>query len=154
MRPIHTMSLLAVFALSAMCGTAGTHAAGPSAESAGIAGDFEAALDLWRDGRYGELYDRTYAAGAGSREAFMRRMSGTHRKPACCWQKLQELKISGTHGNWADLSAKVGLEGMSGETEYCTRSFRLKKIEGTWKISMADILSLAGRSGRRKIHGR
>lgn len=146
--------LLTVLALSAIFRTMGTGAAATAADDSGIATDFEAALDLWRDGRYGELFDRTYAAGTGSREAFILRMAGSSRKPACCWQKLQELKISGINGNRANLSARVGLEGMSGETEYCTRSFRLKKDEGTWKIPLADILSLAGKSARRRIRGR
>ncbi|MEA5115395.1 MAG: hypothetical protein VB050_15375 [Geobacteraceae bacterium] len=154
MRSIHQMLLLTVFAFSAMCVNGEANTASPAAEASGIAGDFEAALDLWRDGRYGELYDRTYAPGAGSREAFMRRMSAKSRKPACCWQKLQDLKILGIHGNNANISARVGIEDLSGETEYCTRSFRLKREEGVWKVCMADIMSLAGRNVRKRVHSR
>ncbi len=154
MRIFQKPLLLAILALSTMCWNMGTQAAGLSADASGLAGDFEAALDLWRDGRYGELYDRSYAAGIWSREAFIRRMSGSIRKPACCWQKLQDLKIDGINGSSATLSARVGLEGLSGEAEYCTRSFRLRREDGVWKISMADILSLAGRSRRKQIQGR
>lgn len=154
MRSFHQPLLLTILALALVCGAMEIHATSPSADTARISEDFETALDLWRNGRYVELYDRTYAVGTGSREAFISRMAGSSRKPACCWQKLQDLKIGAVHGNSANVSARVGLECLSGETDYCTRAFRLKKEDGTWKISMADILSLAGRSGRKRIRGR
>lgn len=154
MRSFHLPLLGVILAFFTTCGSMESIAAGRHVDASGIAGDFEAALDLWRDGRYGELYDRTYAAGTGSREAFIHRLSGSSRKPACCWQKLQDLKITGIHGNNANLYARVGIEVLSGETEYCTRSFRVRREEGVWKICMADILSLAGRNGRKRVHNR
>jgi hypothetical protein len=110
--------------------------------------DFETNLDLWRDGRYEELYERTYAEGNRSREAFIRRISASGRKPACCWEKLQEVTVSKGPGKKATLHARIGLEGRFGSTEYSTRSFRMKRENGVWKPAMSDILSLAGKAGR------
>lgn len=100
-------------------------------------------LDLWRDGRHGELYDRTIAGGKGSKEQFTKKLSAASRKPACCWEKMQEVKVQVKNDNSATLRAKVGLEGTQG-TEYVTRSFKLQKDDGIWCISQTDILSLAG----------
>lgn len=109
--------------------------------------DFETNLDLWRDGRYEELYERTYAEGGRSRETFIRRLTAAGRKPACCWEKLQEVTVSKGPGKKATLHARIGLESRFGATEYSTRSFRLKKESGVWKPAMSDILSLAGKTG-------
>jgi len=110
--------------------------------------DFEMNLDLWRDGRYEELYERTYAEGSRSREAFIRRMTAAGRKPACCWEKLQEVTINNGPGKKATLHARIGLEVRFGATEYSTRSFLMKRENGVWKPAMSDILSLAGKAGR------
>jgi hypothetical protein len=111
--------------------------------------DFESVLDLWRDGRYGELYKRTCATGRQSREAFIRRIAAAARRPACCWEKLQDVKVTVNKGNKATLHARVGLESSHGATEYCTRSFRLTKAGGSWKPALSDILSLAGKAAAR-----
>jgi len=108
--------------------------------------DFEAVLDLWRDGRYNELYDRTYLTGKGSKESFIRRLSAAGLRPACCWEKLQEVKVTVSDSGKATLHARVGLESGGTATEHCTRSFRLRREDGVWKASASDILSLAGRS--------
>jgi len=108
--------------------------------------DFEAALDLWRDGRYEELYGRTYVSGRVSRESVLQRLAAAGRRPACCWEKLQEVEISVGTGNTATLQARIGLEGRFGAIEHNTRSFRLLRQDGHWKPAMADILSLAGRA--------
>ncbi|RQW84419.1 MAG: hypothetical protein EHM79_13955 [Geobacter sp.] len=110
--------------------------------------NFETTLDLWRDGRYEELYERTYADGSRSREAFIRRITAAARKPACCWEKLQEVSVSKGPGKKATLHARIGLESRFGDTEYSTRSFRMKQDNGVWKPAMSDILSLAGKAGR------
>ena len=152
MRSFHQPLLGVILALFTTCGSMESIAAGRPVDASGIAGDFEAVLDLWRDGRYGELYDRTYAAGTRSRESFIGRMSVSGRKPACCWEKLQDLKITGIHGDSADLYARVGMEGFFGKTEYSSRSFRMRREDGIWKISMSDILSLSGKNGRKRTH--
>ncbi|MGA7828342.1 MAG: hypothetical protein WCA04_11810 [Geobacteraceae bacterium] len=113
-----------------------------------IRGDFETSLDLWRDGRYEELYERTYANGSRSRDRFIRKLAAATRKPACCWEKLQDVTVSKGSGKKATLHARVGLEDRFGTTEYSIRSFRMKWENGVWKPAMSDILSLAGKRGR------
>jgi hypothetical protein len=126
----------------------------PSSDSNGestelaIRKDFETNLDLWRDGRYEELYERTYSEGSRSRNTFIRKLTAAKRKPACCWEKLQDVSVSKGSEKNATLHARVGLENRFGTTEYSTRSFRMKQENGVWKPAMSDILSLAGKAGR------
>jgi len=108
--------------------------------------DFEAALDLWRDGHHEELYLRTYTSRRVSRESALQRLAAAGRRPACCWKKLQELEITVGTGNTATLQARIGLEDRRGVIEHSTRSFHLIRQDGLWKPAMADILSLAGRA--------
>lgn len=110
---------------------------------------FEQILDLWRDGKYGELYDRTISSGKETKERFVARLAGAPSKPACCWEKMQDVKVSAKKENAVTVRAKVGLEG-GGGTEYKTRSFKLVKEDGVWKISQSDILALSGGSKKKK----
>jgi hypothetical protein len=107
---------------------------------------FEAILDLWRDGKFSELYARTIPSGKQSQESFIARLSSSDRKPACCWEKLQDVRVTEQGERKATLHAKVGLEGKDGSTEFITRQFRLHKADGVWKISMSDIISLSGKA--------
>ena len=135
-----------------LCGIAGGGAAGATGTEAGsteVRRDFETILDLWRDGRFAELYERTYAAGSRSRESFLRKMSLADRRPACCWEKMQEVKVTVSGADTATLHARIGLERTGTETDSCTRSFRMKRESGFWKASLSDILSLAGTSRKK-----
>jgi hypothetical protein len=109
---------------------------------------FEQLLDLWRDGRYDELYERTFGGGE-TRERFAGRLAAAPRKPACCWEKMQDVKVKTGKGNRVTLKARIGLEG--GVTgDFVTRSFRLIKDDGVWKASRSDIISLSGATKNRK----
>jgi len=110
---------------------------------------FEQILDLWRDGKFGELYERTISSGKETKEHFVARLAGAPLKPACCWEKMQDVRVSARKENAVTLRAKVGLEG-GGGTEYKTRSFKLVKEDGVWKISQSDLLSLSGASKKKK----
>ncbi|RNC67736.1 MAG: hypothetical protein ED859_13295 [Desulfuromonadales bacterium] len=103
----------------------------------------EAMLDLWRDGNYGALFDRTSLSGRESREGFARKLSNASRRPSCCWEKMQEVRVSGKSDDAVSVRARFGLDG-PGETEYTTRSVRLVREEGEWRASQTDILALAG----------
>jgi hypothetical protein len=128
-----------------LCGfTEAAATAGPETVDIQVRRDFETILDLWRDGRFADLYDRTYAAGSRSRESFLRKMSVADRRPACCWEKMQEVKVAVPSPDNATLHARIGLEKTGTETEACTRSFRMRREGGIWKASLSDILSLAG----------
>jgi hypothetical protein len=106
-----------------------------------VQADFEKLLDLWRDGRYVDLYERT-DAGREGKERFAKRLADAPRRPACCWEKLQEVKVTVKSGTTAQLKAKVGFEG-GGNTEFVTRTFKLSKEEGVWRLPLTDLYSLA-----------
>ena len=108
---------------------------------------FGQALDLWRDGKFAQLYDRT-KGGRETREAFARRLIAAPLKPACCWEKMQEVSVRLDGDSIAIVKAKLGFEGR-GDTEYQTGSFRLVREDDVWLLSRSDIFSLAGsRKGR------
>ena len=114
---------------------------------------FEQILDLWRDGKYGELYERTIKSGKETKEHFIARLGAAPFKPACCWEKMQDVRISGEKGNKVTLRARIGLEG-PGSGESVTRSFKLKKDDGVWLASRKEILALAGVSKKKKRFSR
>ena len=140
--------LLTVFVLAAVPATAATPYLSDKEIAAQVERDFAAALDLWRDGRFEDLYERLSPTSL-TRERFVRTLSECSRRPACCWDKLQEVRVKVVGPEDATLQARVGLE-TAGATEYATRSFRLANDGGTWKIPAADVLSLAGRGSATK----
>lgn len=103
---------------------------------------FERILDLWREGNYSALYDRTLVSGKDTKESFARKMSAAVRKPSCCWEKMQDVSVMVKSSKSAVIKAKIGLDA-PGETEYKTKSFKMNKEFGEWRMSRADILSLA-----------
>ena len=114
---------------------------------------FEQILDLWHDGKYGELYERTIKSGKETKEHFIARLGAAPFKPACCWEKMQDVSITVKKDNAVTLKAKVGLDGgVTNESK--TRSFKLVKEDGVWKVSQADILSLSGATKTKKRYVR
>ena len=113
---------------------------------------FEEILDLWRDGRYDDLYARTRPGGKITRESFRARLAAAPLRPACCWEKLQEVTVRVSGSRKATLHAKVGLEG-GVEVEYKTRSFTLKQDGGVWRVAPGDLLALAEAKGKVKRRG-
>jgi len=104
--------------------------------------DFEKILDLWRDGRYDELYNRTLISGKDTKESFTNRMSAAKLKPSCCWEKMQEVGVSVRSESSVVVRAKLGLDSPGG-MEYKTKSFKLSKEDGVWRIARSELLSLA-----------
>lgn len=106
-------------------------------------------LDLWREGRYEQLYERLSHRGRTSREQFVKRMRETSIRPACCWQKMENFRILNEKRTEATVHVKVGLEGAPGSQDACTRDFRLSHEGGAWKMHLNDIFSVAGVSGKK-----
>ena len=113
--------------------------------------DFEQILDLWRDGKYEQLFEHT-AEGRDSKELFAKKLASAPRRPACCWEKMQEVRISLTGERTALVRARLGFEGNVSGTEFVTRGIKLKKENGTWIISQSDLFSLADFSRKRKLY--
>lgn len=112
-------------------------------------------LDLWREGRYEQLFDHLAHRGRTSREAFVKRMGDATSKPACCFQKMGNFKVLNEKRTEATVFVTVGLEGSPNTPESCTREFKLTHEEGIWKMQLNDVLSMAGITGKkRKSHHR
>lgn len=103
---------------------------------------FEEILNLWRDGRFDELYKRTLISGKDTKESFSKRMAAAPLKPSCCWEKMQQVAVRVKSPTSVVLSARLGLDA-PGEMEYKTKSFKLLLEDGEWRIARADILSIA-----------
>ena len=104
-------------------------------------------LDTWRDGKYEQLYEQLAHRGKTSREVFVNKMKQSTVRPACCWQKMENFKVLNEKRTEATVYAKVGLEG--GTSGTATREFKLTHMEGTWKMQLADVLSIAGVTGKK-----
>lgn len=124
-------------------------ASADSGVEAEVKRDMESALDLWRDGRYADLYEQVVPGGKQSKETFVRKMQLATRRPACCWEKVQEVRVTVKNGTTATVRAKLGFEEGVG-TEYLTRTFKVVKEGDVWRLSQADVVSLA--AGSKKKH--
>jgi hypothetical protein len=107
-------------------------------------------LDLWREGRYEQLYDHLAHRGKTSREQFVNKMRDSSIRPACCFQKLSNFKVLNEKRTEATVYAKVGLEGTPNGAESSTREFKLTHEENVWKMQLADVLSISGATGKKK----
>ncbi|MBJ6801555.1 hypothetical protein [Geomonas propionica] len=120
-----------------------------SASEQEVLKDFETILDLWRDGRFDELYRYTNG-GKDGREKFADRLSSAPRKPACCWEKIQEPRVSLKSGKSAVVQARLGFEVSTPGTEFVTKTIHLKKEGATWTVSQSDLYSLADLSSHKR----
>lgn len=109
---------------------------------------FEQILDLWRDGRFEELYART-SGGKMTREAFVRHFADAELKPNCCWDKLQEVAVTRHTAGKATLRGTVGLESAVG-SQTKTKAFKLTKESGVWRVSQSELVSLAGEAHKKR----
>ncbi|MBC7961574.1 MAG: hypothetical protein H7Y05_01375 [Steroidobacteraceae bacterium] len=109
-------------------------------------------LDLWREGRYEQLFERLAHRGRTSREVFVKKMRDTSIRPACCWQKMEKFRILNEKRTEATVYAKLGLEGTATPADSSTREFKLTHEEGIWKMQLADVFSIAGVTGKKTGH--
>ncbi len=107
-------------------------------------------LDIWREGRYEQLFEQLAHRGKTSREMFVRKMRESTIRPVCCWQKMEHFKILNEKRTEATVYVKVGLEGTPGTPESTTREFKLTHQEGVWKMQLADVFSIAGVTGKKR----
>jgi hypothetical protein len=142
------LMILSVIPAQGKSRTKSVGAVNSSATEQEVLRDFERILDLWRDGKYDDLFERT-ATSRESKEQFARKISSAPRKPACCWEKMQEARVSLKSGTAAVVRARLGFEGSIPGTEYVTKGIKMKKEDGVWMISQADLFSLASLSKKR-----
>jgi hypothetical protein len=113
--------------------------------------DLETILDLWRDGKYDDLFERT-AGGKDSRELFTRKLVSAPRRPACCWEKMQDTQVSLKGEQVAMVRARLGFEGSIPGTVFVTKRIKLNKEGGLWTISQSELFSLANLSKKRTVY--
>jgi hypothetical protein len=104
---------------------------------------FEEILDLWRAERFDELYDRLVPAGGSDRWQFVDQLNHSARRPACCWEKIQDVSVVYLADDSVLLTARLGIEVEGFGTRFVTRSLRLVKETGVWKIAEHEIIALA-----------
>jgi len=142
MKLLILLSAALIGLLLAMPVSAGQKITDPDAVKAETTRAFEQILDLWREGDYGRLYDKTTVSGKETKESFSRQMAGARLKPSCCWEKMQDVVVHIKSPTSVVIRAKIGLE-TTGEMEYKTKSFKMTNEFGEWRIARAEILSLA-----------
>ena len=111
--------------------------------------DMSDTLDTWREGRYEQLFDQLAHRGKTSRESFVKKMQASTVRPACCWQKMENFKILNEKKTEATVYVKIGLEGALNSESSTTREFKMSHMEGVWKMHLADVLSIAGATGKK-----
>ncbi|MFH1026977.1 MAG: hypothetical protein V1791_03140 [Pseudomonadota bacterium] len=146
---IRTVSLV-LLALLVLAGSAFSAFAADSA--AIIEGSMSETLDIWRDGRYEQLFERLAHRGKTSREAFVKKMRDSSIRPACCWQKMENFRVLNEKRTEATVYVKLGLEGTMNSSDSSTREFKMTHEEGLWKMQLADVLSIAEVSGKKARH--
>ncbi len=104
---------------------------------------FEEILDLWRAWSTDELYDRVVPSAGSDRWDFVDQLNHSARRPACCWEKMQDVSVVYYDDNTVLLTAKLGIDVEGVGTRFVTRTFRLVRENGVWKIPETDIISLA-----------
>lgn len=102
------------------------------------------ALDLWREGRFEQLYNSLSRRGGTGREQFVQFMKDARYRPACCHLKLNDFKLIAEHTTTSKVFARVGMEGGFGSDTSQSREFTLDHEEGGWKPRLSEIKSLAG----------
>jgi len=121
-------------------------------KAAGLEQAMSETLDLWREGRYEQLFERLAHRGKTSRESFVKKMHDTYIRPACCWQKMEHFKVLNEKRTEATVYVKVGLEGTPNAGESSTREFKLTHEGELWKMQLSDIYSIAGVTGKKGRH--
>jgi hypothetical protein len=119
-------------------------AAADDAVAGEVRKDVEKTLDLWRENRYEDVYRRIIESGGHTKEYFIAHLAAAPRRPACCWEKMQEVRITVKNERQATLSAKFGFDTGIG-VEFMTKGLKLEKEDGVWKIKMSEVLLLSGK---------
>lgn len=108
------------------------------------------ALDLWREGRFEQLYDSLSHRSALTRERFVQAMQDNDLRPACCFTKLRDFRLITENRTTAKVYARIGMEGGPGSDGAKSREFTLDHEEGRWKMRLNDLKTLAGIKSTKK----
>ncbi len=104
---------------------------------------FQEIVDLWYEQKFDELYARFAHKGGISRGKFIDRMTYKKKMLACCWQKIQDVKVKLFSSNQVLVSAKFGFEDQVGRVVYVTEEIPLYLKDDRWRVKIKDIISTA-----------
>lgn len=107
-------------------------------------------LDLWREGSFDRLYDALSHRTSMTREKFVELIRDSGVRPSCCHRKLNDFRVVSETKSKARVYARIGLEGPASSSDTSSREFVLLFEGGGWKMSLADIKSLAGITKKKK----
>lgn len=107
-------------------------------------------LDIWREGRYEQLFEQLAHRGKVSLETFVEKMSDSTIRPACCWRKMENFKVLNEKRTQATVYVKIGLDDTTSSSKSTTREFKMNYQEGVWKMQLADVFSIAEATGKKK----
>ena len=104
---------------------------------------FKEILDLWRTENYEGLFTRLEHPPDKGWTYFAQRIVYAARIPACCWEMLQEVKITVPDADNVMINARVGFEVEGVGTRFVVRDFTLHRNRGVWMLPLQVVLDLA-----------
>ncbi len=105
---------------------------------------FNEITELWYDRKFDELYARfADKERAISKEKFIRRMTDEKKPLACCWQKVQDVKVKLYSSGKAVISAKPGFEDGANEVSYVAAEIPIYLKDEIWTVKTKDLLASA-----------
>lgn len=107
-------------------------------------------LDLWREGRFEQVYDRLSHRSGMTRERFTALLRDTTVRPACCHLKLNDFRLISEKRTTAKVFARIGMEGRADSDSSQSRELTLDHEEGLWKMRMGEFKALVGKSAGKK----
>jgi len=109
---------------------------------------FQDILSLWKDKKYGALYDcgdrksRTSMA----KEDFERRMRNHSWELASSWEKVRDIEVEVKSATVAYVTARIGYRPKhGGETRTRTQTYEMRLENGTWRINLKRVLQAPSR---------
>ena len=106
---------------------------------------FNDVVELWYERKFDSLYDKFVDRGKStlSKEKFISRMTNKKKRLACCWQKVQDVKVKLYSSGKAVVSAKFGFEDQPSGISYVNADVALYLKDEGWKIGVKDMLAVS-----------
>lgn len=104
---------------------------------------FKEILVIWRSEDYEGLFARLESTPGRGWGYFAERIVYASRIPACCWEMLQDTRMTVVDGDTVVINARVGMEVEGVGTRFVVRDFELHRVNGVWKLPQHVVLDLA-----------
>ena len=106
---------------------------------------FNDVVELWYERKFDSLYDKFADRGKStlSKEKFINSMANKKKRLACCWQKVQDIKVKLYSSGKAVVSARLGFEDQPTGVSYVNADVTLYLKDEGWKIGVKDMLAVS-----------